>query len=534
MLIPSEQKLWCDSEEIGSRGAYCDGELIEKALAITTAAERAVQAEIKLVTNGEIETTNQVEKILAWLKARDCELPDLQKGTLAHALRRSSLTPEVRRVIELRREAAHASAGKVQSLRAWRCPDGRVRGCFKFHGAATGRWSGVGPQLQNFRRESENTAAKLAAVMTGDIEVVKNLGAPIEVVGDIARALICAEPGRRLLVGDFSGIESRVLAWIAGEPTKLAQWAKFDQTGDPADDPYVVIGRALGHPEETARKFGKIADLAFGYQGGKGAYANFAPEDDTATEEQIEEFKLAWRVRHPEIERFWKGIERAAVSALHRSPQVVHYGRLTLRCEHRHGLRFLFITLPSGRALAYPGVKLIRNKYDQPAVMFMDNALGQWTEANHGRGAYGGLFTENIVSGIARDLLAAAMQRLEAAGYPVVLHVHDEIVCELPNSEGSLEEFRYLIERLPEWAEGLPVAAKVRSGPRWAEVDVPVVHVAGTLEAPPPKAKAKRPAKRASTAPAVLPEAMSFNPAMLDQMALWAVEREAARRRKEV
>jgi DNA polymerase len=531
-LPPAEQALLCFSEMINGRGAYSSGRDIETALAVTTAAEREVQNEIKQVTGGAIETTNQVEAILAWLKARGCELPDLQKGTLSHALRRSGLSPEVRRVIELRREAAHASAAKVQSLRAWRGVDGRVRGCFRFHGAATGRWSGTGPQLQNFRRESENTATKLEAVATGDIEVVKNLGAPIEVVGDITRALICAEPGKRLLVGDFSGIESRVLAWLAMQHDKVEQWKRFDQTRDPNDDPYVVIGRALGHPEETARAKGKICDLAFGYQGGRGSYANFATEDDIATEAEIEAFKQAWRDRHPEICRFWKGIERAAINALHRSPQVIHYGRLTLQCDRRAGLRYLFITPPVGRTLSYPQVSLIRGKFDQPAVMFMDNSLGQWAEANHGRGAYGGLFTENVVSAIARDLLAAAMLRLEAAGYPVVLHVHDEIVCELPEGVGTVAEFKALIEMVPDWAEGLPIAAKVRNGPRWAEVDVPVQHVAGGLGALPSKPKPK-PAKHASVASAILPEPLPTNHEVFNRVVAWAVERENARKRKE-
>jgi DNA polymerase len=531
-LSDALQREWCLDQTINGDGAYTDGRLIENALAITTAAERAVQNEIKQVTGSAIETTNQVDAILAWLKARGCELPDLQKGTLSHALRRSGLTPEVRRVIELRREAAHASAAKVQSLRAWRSVDGRVRGCFRFHGAATGRWSGTGPQLQNFRRESENTAAKLEAVATGDIAPVRELGAPIEVVGDIARALICAEPGKRLLVGDFSGIESRVLAWLAMQHDKVAQWARFDQTRDPDDDPYVIIGRALGHPEETVRAKGKICDLAFGYQGGKGSYANFAPEDDAASEEQIEAFKLAWRARHPEIVQFWKGIERAAINALRRSPQVIHYGRLTLQCDCRAGLRYLFITLPSGRVISYPSVTLIRGKFDQPAVMFMDNALGKWAEANHGRGAYGGLFTENIVSGIARDLLAAAMLRLESAGYKIPLHVHDEIVAELPEGVGSVEEFKRLIEMVPDWAEGLPIAAKVRNGPRWAEVETPVVHIPGTLEALAPKTRAKTTprSKTLSAAPVALPEGMTFDSALLDDMVAWAIEREARRR----
>jgi hypothetical protein len=537
-LSPAEQRLWQLDQVINDRGFYCDGIPIEKAIGITAAADQAVQAELQQITGNEIISASQVEKLLAWLAARGCTVKDLKKPTLAAALRRHDLAPDVRRVIELRLEAAHASANKAASLRAWRGVDGRVRGAFKFHGAATGRWSGSGPQPQNFRRETENAAAKFAAVMTGDIETVRQLGAPIEIVGDIARAMICAPPGRRLLIGDFSGIESRVLACIAGQLDKVKQWATFDRTQDPNDDPYVVIARSLGLRDRAA---GKVADLAFGYQGGLGAWKNFAPENDTATDDQIQGYKQAYRNQYQQIAQFWYGIDRAAVAAVQRAPQPIDYGRLTLQCERLGGALFLFITLPSGRRLSYPFAELMTNRFDRAAVTFMDNAIisGGWSPCNHGTGAYGGLWTENIVSGIARDLLAAAMERLEAAGYPVVLHVHDEIVCELPANEGnSLEEFKYLIEQLPDWAEGLPIAAKVRSGPRFAEIEAPVVHVAGTLEtAPPVKQKAVRKASTVDLAP--LPTYPPITETGFDvtdprgRLVAWAIEREAIRLRKE-
>jgi DNA polymerase len=446
-LLPAEQKLWELDQAINDRGFYCDGILIDKAITISTAADRALQAELQQITNGGIESTSQVAKLLSWLAARGCIVEDAQKATLSAALRRTELAPEARRVIELRREAAHASANKAQSLQAWRGHDGRVRGAFKFHGAATGRWSGSGPQPQNFRRETEDIEAKFAAVMTGDIETVRQLGAPLEIVGDIARAMICAPPGSRLLAGDRTGIESIVLAWIADQQNKVEQWSKFFRTQDPEDDPYYVLGRQLGFPQETARAKGKIADLAFGYQGGLGAYKNFAPEDDATTDAEIEAHKRAWRERHPQVVQFWYGVDRTAIAAVARPGAPLRYGRLSLVCERIGGKPFLFITLPSGRRLAYPFPKLITNRFDRPAVEFMDNSLtnGGWVPCNRGHGCYGGMWAENIVQGIARDLLASAMLRLEAAGYPVVLHVHDEIVCELPDGVGDFDEFKRLV-----------------------------------------------------------------------------------------
>jgi len=177
-LSPDEQRLWELDQRINNRGFYVDGDLPEKANAIVTAAEHAIQAELQQITGGEIESASQVAKLLTWLAAHGCEVKDLQKATLVHALRRANLSPEVRRVLELRREAAHASAAKMPALQAWRCVDGRVRGAFRYCGAATGRWSSVGPQVQNLRRESENTKAKLCAVMTGDIEAVRKVSSP--------------------------------------------------------------------------------------------------------------------------------------------------------------------------------------------------------------------------------------------------------------------------------------------------------------------------------------------------------------------
>jgi DNA polymerase len=491
-LSDAEQALWCLDQRINDRGFYADGALIEAAIGVTEAAERAVQAELRQITGGEIGTINQTVKLKAYLAARGCELRNMEKGTLSQALRRIDLSDEARRVIELRREAAHASAGKMQALKAWRAVDGRVRGAFRYHGAATGRWVGLGVQPQNFRRESEDTEAKVAAVMSRDLTTVRQLGAPIEVTGDVARASICAPPGSRLLIGDFSGIESRVLAWVADERRKLEQWAKFDQTGAPENDPYVVNGISFGFPQAEARKFGKIGDLAFGFQGGAGAYKNFAFEDDATSDAQIEGFKLAWRARHPNIEQFWYGIDRAAIEAVKRAPEPIRYGRLTLQVKSLDEASFLLITLPSGRRLSYPCPGIITSRFGKPAVEFADNAAGKWSPCNFGKGSYGGIWTENVVSGIARDLLAAAMERVEAGGYPVVLHIHDEIVCELPDGAGSLEEFKALIEQLPDWAKGLPVAAKVRNGPRFADAELAVTHVPGSMEPPPVKLRARR------------------------------------------
>jgi DNA polymerase len=430
-LIPAEQALWCLDQTINDRGFYIDGKLIEKAIAIAEIAAAEITDKFHALTG---LSPNQVAKCKAWLAAHGCEVTDLQKDTLAAALRRKDLTQEARQAIILRRAAAHSSANKFPALHTWRCLDGRVRGAFNFHKAATGRWSASGPQPQNLAREVDGIEARFAAVMSGDIEQVRALGDPLEVIGSVSRAAICAPPGNKLLHADYSAIESRVLAWITDETSKLDLWARYDETQDPADDPYLVIAAKLGFTGADARDRGKRADLAFGYGGGIGAYWGFAPDDDTATDEQITEWKLGWRQQHPQTRQFWYGIGDAAVEAV-RFSRPVTYGRFTLRREELHGVPFLFITLPSGRDLAYPFVKLVRDDRGRAAVSFMDNSEGGWQRCGWKRNkdhVWGGVFTENLTQAVARDRLAAGMLSVEAKNFPVVLHMHDSVAVEVP------------------------------------------------------------------------------------------------------
>jgi DNA polymerase bacteriophage-type len=462
-LSKSEQTLWALDALINRRGFFTDGPLLEAASRTAAAAGQNMQEELGRITAGALASTNQVAALQAWLSDHGCVVNNLRKPTLKHALRRKELDPIARRVIELRLDAAHAAAAKIDTLLAWRNSNGRVCGTLRYHGAGTGRWTGHGPQPQNFKRDGENIDAKIAAVLDGG----NGLASPLEAVGDIARAMICAAPGHRLLIGDFSGIESRVLAFVSDQQSKLDQWSKFDRTGDPKDEPYYLLGRSCGRPEEVARKIGKTADLAYGFMGGPGAWDRLAPEEDTTSDADKRRYQQTWRSTHPQTVQFWHGIGRAAIAAVRKPGTTINYKRLTLACDGT----FLRIALPAGRSLAYPFPRLTMGKFGKPVVTFKDNAAGKWTDCRFGQGAYGGLWTENIVQAVSRDLLASAMLRLEAAGYPVTLHVHDEIVCEAPTNFGSIEEFQCIITTLPDWAAGLPIAAKVRNGERFSKTE---------------------------------------------------------------
>jgi DNA polymerase len=467
-LSPEEQSLWALDAEINDRGLFIDGELLDAAIHIAEAAQTAINTELQQITDGELKTINQQQKMKEWLGVHGCDFTDIQKATLQKALTRSNVPPVSRRVIELRLEGAHAAA-KLLTMRDWRNRDGRARGTLRFHGASTGRWSAFGIQVQNMKRPLVgDLGAAIEAVATGDLDHLRRqYRQPMSVVGDISRALICAPPGHRLITADFSGVESRITAWVSGEQSKLDRWVKFDRTQNLEDEPYFILGsQSFGLPHEQARAIGKVGDLAFGYMGGEGAYRKLAPPGDTSTQEQIKQRQQAWRNAHPETVRFWRAVNRAAIKAIRKPGTVTQCKKIAFEYDGA----FLFMHLPSGRKIAYPSPRLKTTNRGYCVVVFMDNYKGQWAECRHGQGAYGGTWIENAVQAIARDLFAAAMPRLESGGYRIVLHVHDEICAEVPEDFGSSEEFLRIITTPPSWADGLPIAAKVREGKRFCKI----------------------------------------------------------------
>jgi hypothetical protein len=316
--------------------------------------------------------------------------------------------------------------------------------------------------------ETKDLGAAVEAILAGDMERIRELGAPLTVAGDVSRAMITAAPGNLLIGGDFSAIESRVLAWLAGEGWKLQTYREYDRTGDPSFEPYCatatrILKRPVTPDQEGDRATGKTCDLAFGYGGGLGAWRRFDPSD-TYTDAEVEQFKSEWRSAHQATQRLWWGIKRAALQALITRERIDLGNGLVFSMQGTS----LLMMMPSGRSQAYPEARLGPGKFEgQREVHFKDNARGGWADC---RSWYGTL-TENAVQAVARDLLAAAMQRLEHAGYACVLHVHDEIVCEIPEGFGSSEEFHRLLTKLPDWAKGLPIAAKVWTGLRYAKTD---------------------------------------------------------------
>jgi DNA polymerase len=484
LLPEAEQKLWELDAVINDRGIHLDGDLIEAAIGVSEQVKPALRAELAELTDGRVTSLDQHVKLKAWLNANGCPIDNIQADTIDEALKGNSIGAIVRRVLELRRDGAHAAVNKYQSMRAWRANDGRAHGTFRYHGASTGRWSAHGIQLQNLKRpdDIEDIGTAIELVRAGNIEEIRRThSSPLPVIGNVVRGAVAAANGHELIAGDFSGVESRVTAWLCGETWKLEQWAKFDETGRAEDEPYYINGIAFGLSPEIARGPGKTSDLAFGYGGSIPAWKKLAPEGDTSSDELILGRRDTWRTKHPMTVRFWGLVNRAAIRAVHKPGTVRRCGMLSFEMAGD----FLFMTLPSGRKIAYPFPRLVENDRGDLAVVYKDNQKGQWVDCRGGEGAYHGTWMENAVSGIARDLFAWAMLRLENAGYPITIHVHDEIGGEIPIGFGSNEEYLRLLVELPEWAAGLPLSAKVRRGPRFCKIGPPKTSPLLAVESPP-------------------------------------------------
>jgi DNA polymerase len=466
-LSAAEQELWFLDQVINDRGFPVDRALAEAARRIAREEKVAIDRQLAELTSGAVTTIDQVARIVNFVRGQGHQLASLNKRSVSAVLAHNP-GAAVREVLELRRKGARASVRKLNALFDRIDQDDRLRDTLQFHAAATGRWAGRGYQPQNLKKpETKDMDAAVAAVLTGDVAHVRALGAPLSIIGDVQRPIICAKPGHVLIGADFSAIESRVLAWVAGEEWKLQAYRDFDRTGDDALEPYCVaaskiLRRTVTKADAAGRAIGKVADLAFGYGGGLRAWRAFDRSADY-TDNDVDHFKRQFRQAHPATVLCWHKLERAAHKAVRRG-KPTSYRSVSFIMEGTT----LLMTLPSGRRLAYPEARVVPGNFEGTRnLQFKDNAGGRWADQE----AWHGTLIENVVQAVARDVLAAAMLRLEAAGYPIVLHVHDEIMCEVPADCADEAKFLALMTASPPWAEGLPIAASPWSGARYAKAD---------------------------------------------------------------
>lgn len=306
-------------------------------------------------------------------------------------------------------------------------------------------------------------------------EIDLTIGSPLAVISDCLRAMITAAPQHDLVAADFANIEGRVLAWLAGEEWKLEAFRAFD-AGQGADLYKLAYARAYGlEPHDVTkdqRQVGKVMELALGYQGGVGAFQTMARGYGVRiTDEQADEIKTRWREAHPQTKQFWRTLERSAIAAVEQPGRVTKAGRILFRKAGS----FLLARLPSGRSLCYPYPRTVEKRLPwndengEPATgqALEYDGVDPVTKAWGPTDTYGGKLAENVTQAVARDVLAAALLRLEQHGYAIVMHVHDEIVAEIPENQGSVEEMERIMEETPAWAEGLPIATEGWRGKRY-------------------------------------------------------------------
>jgi DNA polymerase len=311
----------------------------------------------------------------------------------------------------------------------------------------------------------------LSAIQSKRDKIDLLYSSPLSAISDCLRGFIVSPPGYDLIAADFANIEGRVLAWLSGEDWKLKAFQDFDKGHGP--DIYKLSAQrifncALAEINYDKRQIGKVAELALGYQGGKVAFQKMAKNYGVKiADEKANDIKTAWREAHPKIVKYWWEIEKIAIMAANKPGEVFFTGPKDLQIKFRKVGSFLFCRLPSGRAISYPYPTLKQKTTpwgdQRDALHYMGITNNQWCEQS----AYGGLLTENITQAVARDILAESLKRCEKNGYPVVMHVHDCVVSEIPESKGSLTEFKKIICELPTWAKGLPIVAEGYRGKRF-------------------------------------------------------------------
>ena len=461
---PSEQSVWAIDQVINGRGYATDQALAQAARNIAAEETKDINARITDLTGGEITTANQHARILKYIRERGHTAKSLGKRSVAQILARGP-DEDTRQILELRRAGGRSSVTKFRAVIADVDADGRVRDTFHYYGAHTGRWTGRSFQPQNLPKTTiADLDAATAAVRSGDHARVRafNGGDTLSIISNVVRNVIVAKPGHTLIGADFSAIESRVLAWLAGERWKLDNYRDFDRTGNPKLEPYCVTAtrmllREVTPADEEGRRHGKTADLALGFGGAAAAWRKFMHDDPRSDEQIMRETVKPWRAAHPAIRGFWKGIERLFKNCT-RTGKPRAYGKIT--AEITDGV--LRLKLPSGRCLTYRDASLGPGKFEDSTDLYFHNGYQV-------KQAWFGTIVENVVQAVSRDLLASAMVRLEAAGFPVVLHCHDEAVCEVPEDQADEARFLVLITTLPEWAEGLPIAAKTWTSKRYGK-----------------------------------------------------------------
>lgn len=454
----SVQHEWELDLRINSFGVKLDTELIEGALAVSDTITAELMSEAAEITG--LDNPKSVAQLKKWLEAEtDSEIDNLSKESVSDMLKAGVPQPHVQRMLELRQELSKSSVKKYTAMENAICEDGRARGLIQFYGAnRTGRWAGRLIQVQNLPRTYiENLSLARDYVKDKNIFMLKfTYGDVPDTLSQLIRTAFIPSEGNKFAVADFSAIEARVIAWLAGESWRQEVFATHGKIYEASASQmfHVPIERIKkGNPEYALRAKGKVAELALGYQGGTGALINMGALKMGLSEDELPEIVEAWRNANPRIKDLWQSMENTALEVVHNCTAAGTHGLYFSReCDPLNGIDFLVIRLPSGRKLYYPQPVIMENKFGRPAIHYMGAGdSGKWMQLS----TYGGKLTENVVQAIARDCLAVTLQRLEDAGYQTVMHIHDEAVVDCPAECADLDTLCNIMKQPMPWAPGL-------------------------------------------------------------------------------
>ena len=453
-----EEKLWQMDVRMNAYGVRVDTGLIGGALSIHERSTEELSRKAASITG--LSNPNSTAQLLGWLRGQGTELPDLRKETVAETLDNpENLPEEVKTVLEIRQQLGKTSIKKYEAMKAACCTDERARGLTQYYGAnRTGRWAGRMVQMQNLPRNYLKTldyARKL--VKAGNYEGVKALyGNVPDTLSQLIRTAFIPSEGHKFVVADFSAIEARVIAWLAGEQWVNEVFATHGKIYEATASQMfgVPVEKIVkGNPEYSLRQKGKVATLALGYQGGVNSLISMGALGMGLTEEELPEIVDRWRQANPRIVDLWHQVGNAALAVMESAqPQAIHGLVFALEGDLLYGQSFLTVRLPSGRKLFYPKPFLKENQFGRPAVHYY--TVGQQTRKWEVASTYGGKMVENIVQAIARDCLAETLKRIDARGLQVVFHVHDEVIIDAP-METTMEEICGLMAEPIPWAPGL-------------------------------------------------------------------------------
>lgn len=467
-LTPEELELWRLYQRMNERGIPVDLPSIDRAIALVESEKARLDQAMRDITGNVVAGCTDVRQLTAWLRYRGVSLPGVAKADVLNALSEDGLPEDCRQALQLRQEAAKTSTAKLTAMRDGASSDGRVRDCTQHYGAHTGRGAGRRIQPLNFPRptilKNEDDVEDAIANLHRPQYLEILYGSPMSVLADSLRGMIQAPEGREFICCDFSNIEGRVLAWLAGEEWKLQAFRDYDAGTGP--DLYLLsYSRAFGCTIDEAkpnRQIGKVMELALGYEGGVGAFQTMARGYGVkVSDTRADELKELWRAAHPKTRALWKGLQSAAIRAI-KSGEVHEYRGLKFRVKGS----FLFCRLHSGRVLSYPYPRLGKDKWDRDnwSYMRVNSVTRQWERHE----TYGGDQANHVTQATARDIQTNGMLALEAAGYELTLEIYDEDLAEVPLSAAkTVDEMSSLMSNVPHWATGLPVAATGWQGQRY-------------------------------------------------------------------